>query len=203
MRGVAGWPFNWGLLEHRVAAPPCIASDSEHYTLRQPAAAHPPGLSPRTRCRRPCPPATPCAAPQVKPRVVYWPTFFSDFSADIDPEMSANIVSSLVDVSPPARLVPARLSSAGGWPALPPRLQRCACQHGCPGCPGRCSSKGQRGCPAGAAHRPPARSASPCPLRGPARPHLAPGPARPHNPPLPPAPASVDWRHRPSGLRDR
>lgn len=34
----------------------------------------------------------------VKPRVVYWPTFFSDFSADIDPEMSANIVSSLVDI---------------------------------------------------------------------------------------------------------
>lgn len=43
-------------------------------------------------------PALRPAAPQVEPRVVYWPTFFSDFSADINPEMSADIVSALVDV---------------------------------------------------------------------------------------------------------
>ncbi|KAL4446853.1 hypothetical protein ABPG77_008097 [Micractinium sp. CCAP 211/92] len=34
----------------------------------------------------------------VQPRVVYWPTYFSDQSADIDAEMSANIVSALVDI---------------------------------------------------------------------------------------------------------
>ncbi|KAL4434032.1 hypothetical protein ABPG75_000473 [Micractinium tetrahymenae] len=34
----------------------------------------------------------------VKPRVLYWPTFFSDQSADIDPELSSNTISALVDI---------------------------------------------------------------------------------------------------------